>query len=279
MRRMIFMPRKELTKEEKAILRRSYVKGLPAMIATNSIVSQARSLAFSILPGLEVWYKDNPEKKNEIFERHSKEYYNNHAVMNGLVSGIILAMEKKGAESGEDLSGAITSVKSALMGPLAGIGDSLISNCWRIVVTSIAIAMCLEGNIMGPLFFIIFFGGACWVLKYILLDLGYREGTKIIDVAFNGGLIPLLTKAASILGAILIGALVANYVKINIALILNINNITLEIQSILDAITPGLLSILLFFWTYSRVKKGWSGVKLLYFLMLVCIVLAFFGIM
>lgn len=273
------MPKTQLSKEEKSILHKSYLKGLPAMIATNSIVSQGRSMAFSILPGLEVWYKDNPQKKNEIFDRHAREYYNNHAVMNGLVSGIVLAMEKKGAEDGEDLSSAITSVKSALMGPLAGIGDSLISNCWRVVTTSIAISMCLEGNILGPIFFFISFGVVSWVLKYFLLVQGYKEGTKIIDVAFKGGLIPLLTKAASILGAILIGALVATNVKINLAFAPTINDISFDLQSILDSIAPGILSILLFFWTYSRVQKGWSGVKLLYVIMAICIILAFFGIL
>lgn len=272
------MPKTQLSNEEKTILRKAYLKGLPAMIATNSVVSQARSMAFSILPGLEVWYKDNPQKKNEIFERHSKEYYNNHAVMNGLVTGVVLAMEKKGAEDSEDVSSAVTSIKSALMGPLAGIGDSLISNCWRLICTSIALAWCLEGNIMGPLFFFVFFGVTSWVLKYALVELGYREGTKIVEVAFQGGLIPLITKAASVLGAILIGALVATNVKINIALAPVINDITINVQSVLDTIAPGLLSILLFFWVFSKVKKGWSGVKLLYLLLAVCVGLAYFGV-
>lgn len=270
---------KNLTQEEKTILRKAYLKGLPAMIATNSVVAQGRSMAMSILPGLEVWYKDNPEKKNEIFERHSKEYYNNHAVMNGLVTGVVLAMEKKGAETGEDVSGTVTSVKSALMGPLAGIGDSLISNCWRLIVTGIALTWCLEGNILGPLAFFLGFGVVSWALKYFLVELGYTEGTKIIDVAFKGGLIPLLTKAASVLGAILIGALVANNVKINLAFAPAINGVSVSVQSVLDTIAPGLLSILLFFWTYTRLQKGWSGVKLLYTLLIVCVVLAFFGVL
>ncbi len=246
------------------------------MIATNSVVSQARSMAFSILPGLQVWYKDRPDKVREIFERHSKEFYNNHAIMNGLVSGVVLAMEKKGAEDDEDLSASITSVKSALMGPLAGIGDSLISNVWRLIVTGIALSMCLNGSIAGPIFFLVFFGGVSWVLKYYLLQLGYKEGTKIIDDAFDGGLLPLITSAASVLGAILIGALVANNVRINLTLAPTFNDVTVNVQEMLDKyLGPGILSILLFFWSYSRLQKGWSGVKLIYFLILVCVILGF----
>lgn len=273
------MPKIQLTNEEKKILRKAYLNGLPAMIATNSVVAQGRSMAYSILPGLQVWYKDNPEKKNEIFARHAREYYNNHAIMNGLVTGIVLAMEKKGAEDKEDLSAAITSIKSALMGPLAGIGDSLISNCWRVITTGIAITMCIEGNIMGPLFFFFSYGVVSWVLKYFLVELGYSQGTKIIDTAFQGGLIPILTKAASVLGAILIGSLIAANVKIEIALAPTINGASFNLQSILDSIAPGLLSILLFFWVYSRIQKGWSSIKLLYLLIAVCIILSFFGIM
>lgn len=269
-----------LTAEDKKILKQSYLKGLPAMIATNTVVSQGRSMAFSILPGLQVWYKDRPEQVQKIFERHSKEYYNCHAVFNGYISGVVLAMEKKGAQEGKDISSAVTSVKSALMGPLAGIGDSLISSVLRLVVTGISLSMCLEGSILGPLNFLVFFGGTCWVLKWFLLKLGYTQGTKAVDTAFESGLLPLITGAASILGAVLIGALVASNVTVSIALAPTINGVAVNIQEMLDKyLGEGILSILLFFWVYRRIQKGWSGVKALYVLILICLVCAFFGVM
>lgn len=42
---------------------------------------------------------------------------------------------------------------------------------------------------------------------------------------------------------------------------------------------PGLLSLLLWGWSFSQVQKGWSPTKLIFMIMGACVVLAFFGIL
>ena len=42
---------------------------------------------------------------------------------------------------------------------------------------------------------------------------------------------------------------------------------------------PGLLSLLLWGWSFSRVQKGWSPTKLIFMIMGGCVILAFFGIL
>ena len=45
----------------------------------------------------------------------------------------------------------ITSVKTALMGPLSGVGDSLFQGTVRIIAMSIGISLAQQGSILGPI--------------------------------------------------------------------------------------------------------------------------------
>lgn len=123
------------------------------------------------------------------------------------------------------------------------------------------------------------YGGLLLVYKYIFLTAGYRYGTSLITEAFERGIVPLITEAAGILGAIMVGALIAQNVSIKIALQPVIGGAAIDFQGMLDSIMPGLLSLLLWGWSFSRVQKGWSPTKLIFLIMGGCIVLAFFGIL
>ena len=57
----------------------------------------------------------------------------------------------KGDDVSEEL---IVNTKNALMGPFAGIGDSLLIGTYSPILLSIAMSMCIDdGNPVGPLFF------------------------------------------------------------------------------------------------------------------------------
>ena len=268
----------KLTAEEKAIMLKSYGKSLGLMMSTNQVVSQARTFAMFMKPGLDKWYKDDPEKEHAILQRHASEYFNAQTLMFNLIAGMCLAMEKRQAETGEDLGEAITGIKSALMGPTAGIGDSLFNNCIRIIVASVAISLAAGGNIIGPLFFLVVFGGGTAVLKWVFQVIGYKNGVTFVNEAFKNGIVPMITKAATVLGAIMIGALVAKNCSINIATVFAFDDMELSIQETLDSIAPNILSILLFFWTFFRLKKGTHPTALIFILMGASILLAFLGV-
>ena len=110
------------------------------------------------------------------------------------------------------------------MGPTAGIGDSLFFNVFRVIIAGISIGMASEGSILGVLFFMIFYGGGLYLFKWIAIRAGYFYGEELISKAYSTGIIPLITEAAGILGAIMVGALVASNVNLKIALQPNINN-------------------------------------------------------
>ena len=268
----------KLTSEEKKMLRKSFRYSMGTNMASSNVSMQSKCFAMAMSPGLDIFYKNNPEAKNKAFYRHASEFFNTHQVFLGLLVGIALAMEKKNSEVEEDLGESISSLKASLMGPTAGIGDSFFFNCYRVIIASVCIGLSANGSLLGVIGFILFYGCALLVYKYLFMYAGYKYGTSLITVAFERGIIPILTAAAGILGAIMVGALVASNVSITVALAPTINGATTSIQDMLDSIMPGLLSLILWGWSFSRIQKGWSATKLIFVIMGGCIVLALFGI-
>ena len=219
------------------------------MRTTSNVVGQGRAMVLSTAPVIEKYYQDD-EAKKEALTRHASEYINTNQTMYGLLAGIACAMEKERAEKGNVDPGTITSVIASLMGPLAGIGDSFFFNCVRVIVAGIAIGIAADGNLLGPLLFVALFGFGLLALKYVLFMTGYRTGTSLIDQASESGIISMLMEVAGILGAMMVGVLIASNIKINIALAPVVNGAEINIQGILDNVMPCLLSLVLWWGSY-----------------------------
>ena len=90
-------------------------------------------------PILKKIYKDNPEEYKKSLERHMQ-YYNTEPQLGALIPGITIAMEEARAK-GEDVSEElIVNTKNALMGPFAGIGDSMLIGTYSPILLSIAMS-------------------------------------------------------------------------------------------------------------------------------------------
>ena len=76
----------------------------------------------------------------------------------------------------------------------------------------------------------------------------------------------------------MVGALIASNVKISIALAPVIGGAEVSFKNMLDTICRGILSLILWGWSFSRIQKGWSPTKLIFVIMGGCIILALFGI-
>ena len=87
-----------------------------------------------------------------------------------------------------------------------------------------------------------------------------------------------LTKAASIMGITMVGAMVASSVKVKLAWTITIGEASVVVLDILDSIIPGILSIVLVFALMKLIKKGYKPITLVFGILVISIVLAFFGI-
>lgn len=267
-----------ISAEEKKLLNKCYWGSLSCMRTTSNVTGQGRAMVLSTAPIIEKYYPDE-ESKKEALSRHASEFINTNQTMFGLLAGIACAMEKERGEKGNVEAGTITSVIASLMGPLAGVGDSFFFNCVRVIVAGIAIGIASSGNVLGPILFVLLFGFGLLALKHFLFMTGYRTGTTLIDQASESGVISMLMEAAGVLGAMMVGVLIASNVSINIALAPVVNGAEINVQAILDSIMPGILSIGLWWGSYKALQKGLTPVKLIFIIMGGCIVLSLFGIL
>src|SRR5699024_6021185 len=114
--------------------------------------------------------------------------------------------------------------------------------------------------------------------RWYLLRVGYTMGTSFIDSVFSTGLMNSLTKAAAILGLSMVGAMVASMVTVPLAWTIDVGQTSVDVLSVVDSIMPGILSIVLVFGMVSLIKKGVRPVTLVLGILVISIVLAFFGI-
>lgn len=105
----------------------------------------------SMLPVAKKLYPD-PVQRTEMLRRHAS-FYNTEPQIGAIVNGMALGLEEKKA-NGEPIDGeTINTLKVGLMGPIAGIGDSMIPGMLIPILLSIGMALAAGGNILGPLFY------------------------------------------------------------------------------------------------------------------------------
>ena len=83
---------------------------------------------------------DSKEEQQKLLDRHTQ-FFNTEEAFGSIIPGVILGMEEKRAEGEEIPDELIQSTKTALMGPFAGMGDSLIGGTLRPILCSIAMGL------------------------------------------------------------------------------------------------------------------------------------------
>lgn len=257
-----------ISENDKKLLRKVEIRSHTCILAATMVNMEGNGFTFSLIPAIEEIYKDDPEGKKEAYTRH-QQFFNTHAVPFSFIVGLAWAMEKEKKEKGSVDAETISSVKSALMGPTAGMFDNLFFNCLRIIAAGIGIGLAQQGNILGMVMFILIYGVPQSIIKMWFCRLGYTYGTAFIDMMFSTGLMASFTKAASILGIMMVGAMTAQMVYVPLNLILHIGPATLEVAPVLDAIFPGFMSIALLFGYVALIKKGWKPINLILLTMVI----------
>ena len=266
----------ESTKEKK-ILWSMFLRSHMVFIGFNMVKMEANGFTLTMAPAIDEIYKDDPEGKKAAYLRHQN-FFNTHSIPFSFIAGLSYALEKQNKENKDFDPEVINSVKASLMGPTAGMFDSLFFNGVRVIAGGIGIGLGSQGNILGALLFILLYGVTQSIAKYYLLNAGYKYGTTFIDQIFESGLINALTKAAGILGLMMTGALTASMVYVPLNWTISINGASLVIQDVFDSIFPGLLSILYVFGLVKLFKKGVSATTIIFAIMGISLLGALIGI-
>ena len=212
------------------------------------------------------------------YQRHL-EFYNCHTTMQPLIGGIVCAMEEENANNEEFDTSSISSMKVALMGPLAGIGDSLIGGTLRIIATGIAGGLCMAGSPFGPLLFLLIFNAVNIALRCLGVKYGYGLGENIISKVSDPSTMQKLTCALSIVGLMVIGGMIATNVAITTPIAFDISGTAFSLQDTLDSIFPKLLPVAAFGILYVLNKKGVNVLAQIIAIMVLGVALGAVGIL
>ena len=244
---------------------------------TNNFESmQAIGFLSSFVPVLERLYKDRPkEEKVEAMKRHLK-FFNSHVNSDALILGVAAAIEES---TNEDEKEVVTSVKTGLMGPLAGIGDSVLKFTWLPICGSIGAALALNGSVLGPILMFLLYNIVNVATKYYGIHLGYKKGMDFVNEA-GGGVLQRVTNMANVVGLMVVGALIASVVKINVLLEFGAAKNVIKLQDLFDKVMPGFLGLLVTVIVYRILKKtnGKHAPLIIIALMVICIVLKTVGV-
>ena len=222
---------------------------------------------------------DDPEKQKDLVKRHMT-FYNTQPMVGTIVNGIVLGMEEKKA-MGEDVPDElIQTTKTALMGPLAGIGDSLFIGTLIPILLSIGLGLVGEnGSIAGPLFYMVAWCSIMFVFSWVTFKYGYNLGTNAITMITESGLKDKIIRFASIVGLVVTGCVTATYVNFGITWKYVSGEMTQGVQNVLDGIFPKLLPLLLTLGCWYALDKKKSGLgKLFIIIFLMALIGKYFNI-
>lgn len=257
-------------------LKKVFLRGFALEYSWNYERQQNMGYCYAMLPVIKKLYKKK-EEQIEAVKRHM-EFFNTTPYVSTLILGISTAMEESNANNEDFDTASINSVKASLMSPLAGIGDSLFWGTLRVIATGVGTSLALQGNILGPILFLLLFNIPQLIVRYVCMISGYNLGTKFLEKIESSGLMPKLTYGASIIGLMIIGAMIPGMVSVKIAGIMGSGDSAVEIQKIIDGIMPYILPLGLTTIIYTLLQKKLKVIYILIGLMALGIIGTFFGI-
>ncbi|MCK1191223.1 PTS system mannose/fructose/sorbose family transporter subunit IID [Streptococcus uberis] len=228
----------------------------------------------SMLPIIEELYNDKESQKKAM--QTYTAFFNTEPQLGTIVVGVTAGLEEARANGETVDDEAINGMRAGLMGPIAGIGDSLIVGTLIPVLLGIALGLSTDGSPVGAIFYIIVWN----LLAYFGMKFAYFKGYELGDKAVEFLVGPqgiAIRKAIGIVGGMVIGAVAATWVSVKTSFQLgSAKHPYLVLQNQLDAVYPGLLTaIFIVFCWWLMAKKNMSPIKV----MLLLVVIAFVGVL
>ena len=171
----------------------------------------------SMLPIVEDLY-DKKEDQQKALTTYSA-FFNTEPQIGSMIVGVTVGLEEARANGEAIDDDTINGIRAGLMGPLAGIGDSLIVGTLIPILLGIGMGLSEGGSPLGAIFYIVVWN----LLAYFGMRFAYYRGYKLGGDAVEALVGPdatALREAIVLVGTMVIGAVAATWVSISTALTL-----------------------------------------------------------
>jgi PTS system mannose-specific IID component len=241
---------------------------------------QGTAFAQAMIPIIRKLYKD-PDEIKAALKRHLV-FFNTEPNVGGIIHGAVIAMEEQRANGADIDDEAINSVKSGLMGPLAGVGDTISQGTITPILLSIGISLAAgtpaagDGNPLGAIIYFVAEVAVMLGLAYFFWFQGYDRGREGVTSLLRSGALDRLVVGAGALGNLVLGALAFQFVTVYVTLTLIVGDAHFELNELLAKIMPGILPLLFTLLTwYLLTRRRVSAIWLLVVYLVVAMVGAF----
>jgi mannose/fructose/N-acetylgalactosamine-specific phosphotransferase system component IID len=219
---------------------------------------QAPAFVYMMSPILRRFYGDDPDGMKQALQRHMV-FFNTEPQTGVIAHGVTAALEEQrfnGAPIDDDM---INGVKAGIMGPMAGIGDSMIPGTLIPILLAIGMSIASPGgNPVGPIFYAVAYLAIILPLSYWLFMFGYRYGTTSMRQLAEGGF-GRVTASFVVLGLVTAGGVGASITSLPLALTYSSGELSIQLQQMIDSIMPQLIPLLLILWLWWGMRfRGWS---------------------
>lgn len=236
---------------------------------------------YGIAPTIDRLYPDenDPEqvaKRKEAYERHMA-FYNCTPQTSAFVLGLASSMEEEYARDPENFDPeTINAVKTSLMGPLSGIGDSFFQGTIRTIAFGLGTALAMQGSILGPILAMVISAAFSVPITWYAGKFGYEMGNSFLE-RLQSGAMEKIMYACGIVGLMAIGGMVATLIGITTPL--TFSEGTVVLQDILNGIVPMVLDLGAVMGMYYLIKRNVKTTWMLAICILGGIALSAFGLL
>ena len=197
-------PTPTLTKRD---LNRSFWRYVwSSQISWNYERMQALGFCWAMVPVLRRLFPDRAEFSAGL-QRHLA-FFNTSTLIGGpIILGSTAAMEEAGSPTSAE------GVKVSMMGPMAGIGDTLAFALYNSIIFTLGASYALQGKIIGPILVAVLLLVPYLLVRRWQFMLGYTQGRSLATRLATGAL-EKINEGATVLGLIVLGGFIPSIVKV-----------------------------------------------------------------
>ena len=237
----------------------------------------------AMTPVITELYADDKEERIAAYKR-SLTLFNTEQQVGAICPGIFCGMEEARAKSRDVTPDVIQSVKVALIGPTSAIGDSL----WVATVIPILLTICMaitnaagDSGWIGPFLYLVGYPIGTGIISWKLWKLGYNTGVDGIQKFMSSGKLDQVTKAMSVLGLLVVGALTASFVNMTIPIAITPvvgEMAAVDVDALINQIFPKLLPLGLTLFIYNLyARKKWAPLAIMGLILVMAVILTVVG--
>ncbi|ECI2654726.1 PTS system mannose/fructose/sorbose family transporter subunit IID [Salmonella enterica subsp. enterica serovar Senftenberg] len=239
---------------------------------------QALGQTSAMVPVIRKLYPNDKARQVQELKKYLNFFNTEPSFCGHVITGVSVAMEEQRANGAQLPPEAITSLRSGLMGPVAGIGDTLQAIVYSILA-AIACNLAIQGNIAGPILFEVFYKFIMIFCSLNMFFLGYSKGRTVILDILKKGLMDKLTDEFGLIGLMVVGGMAASRVNIITPASINLNGVTVVFQDILNTLLPSLIPLLITLGILKMVNRKMKPNTVIAVIFIVGIISSYLGIL